>query len=67
MDKALGETQQMKKISEKWPLHRIKCFPEINFDEVPGGGPLPTILLEKLLCQIDIINHIPPTKESILS
>jgi hypothetical protein len=36
MDKSLWKAQQMKKLSEKNLLHRIKSFLEINFDEALG-------------------------------
>jgi hypothetical protein len=67
MDKTLRETQQMKKLYEKRPLHRIKGFPEIKFYEASWGGFLPAIIPEKLLSQIDVTYHIPSSKESILS
>jgi len=67
MNKTLRKTQQMKKLSKKDPLHRIKSFPKINFYEAPGRGSLPAIMPKKLLSQVNVINHIPPSKESILS
>ena len=57
----------MKKLSEKDPLHQIKGFPEIYFYEAPGKGSLPTIMPKELLSQVNVIDHIPPFKESILS
>jgi len=67
MNKTLRKSQQMKKLSKKDPLHRIKSFSKINFYEAPGKGFLLTIMPEKLLSQVNVINHIPPSKESILS
>jgi hypothetical protein len=67
MNKTLRKSQQMKKLSKKDPLHRIKSFSKFNFYEAPGKGFLPTIMPEKLLSQVNVINHIPPSKESILS
>jgi hypothetical protein len=63
----VGETQKMKKLSEKDPLHRIKGFPEIYFYEAPGRGSLPAIMHEELLGQVNVIDHIPPSKEIILN
>jgi hypothetical protein len=67
MNKYLREAQQMKKSFEKGPLHRIKSILEVNFDKASGGGSRSTILPEQLLCQINVINHVSPTKEGVLS
>jgi len=57
----------MKKLYEKDSLHRIKGFFEIYFYKALGRGSLPAIMLEELLGQFNVIDHIPPSKESILS
>jgi len=48
-------------------LHRIKSFSKINFYEAPKRGSLPAKMPKKLLSQVNVINHIPPSKESIQS
>jgi len=57
----------MENLSKKRSLHRVKSFTEIDFDEAPRRGSLPAVMPEKFLCQVDVIYHIPPSKESILS
>jgi hypothetical protein len=49
MNKMVGESQKMKMLSEKDPLHRIKGFPKIYFYEAPRRGFLPAIMPEELL------------------
>jgi len=67
MNKTLRKTQQMKKLFKKDLLHRIKSFSKINFYEAPKRGSLPAKMPKKLLSQVNVINHIPPSKESIQS
>jgi hypothetical protein len=48
------------------PLHIIKSLLELNLDDASRRGPLPSILPKKFLQEIDIINHVSLTQESIL-
>lgn len=67
MNKHSKQTKKQEKMMKKGSLDKIKYLSEINLDDASRGGSFPSIMLKKLLHEINVVIHIPVFEKSILS